>query len=55
MSKFVVQSRLRVTSLPFVDFPTSDYPSFFYKVKSRINADRIVTLLGLKIHVMSRY
>lgn len=55
MSKIGFHPHLKMNTLPFVDLPNSDYPSFFYKTKYRINPDRMVTLLGLKLHVMSRY
>jgi hypothetical protein len=40
--------------LPFTDYPSLSFPSFFYKTKQRVGSDKMIILIGLKICLMKR-
>lgn len=54
MYKYRNNQSQQLEELPFTDYPSLSSPSFFYKTKQRVGSDKMITLIGLKIHLMKR-
>jgi hypothetical protein len=54
MYKYRINQPQQLEELPFTDYPSLSSPSFFYKTKQRVDLNKMIILIGLKIHSMKR-